>query len=136
MFPRRSLEFIILSTLKEQDGLSGYQILKIVKNSFTFYHRLSPGTFYHQLEKLSKNGDIEQKGDEYFITEQGEKKINVDIPAMMNESMEYLPHLLESLMGSLSKMMQMKVFPKLSCFMGHSLYDVDIFSEDIDFSID
>ena len=73
---------------------------------------------------------IYKKGDEYFITQQGEEKINIDIPAMMNESMEYLPHLMESLMGSLSKMMKMEVFPKLSCFMGHSLYEVDIFSDE------
>ena len=98
MFPRKALCMVILSILNENtEGLTGYAIVKAIKNKFGSTRALSPGTIYPRLRKLRRHGDIFEEGNLYVISEQGKSKLTATIPEIMEKSFEFMPRLFHTL---------------------------------------
>jgi DNA-binding PadR family transcriptional regulator len=121
MFPRKTLDLVILSILdKEPDGLTGYELVKQIKHKFG---KISPGTVYPRLKKNKALGDISDVDEEnhFKITEQGQQKLQANIPNVMNKNLEFFPNLYKILVKSLP-------IPRQVDYMGFSP-NFDIFED-------
>lgn len=107
--------------------MTGYSILKVIKESFIFYRRLSPGTFYHQLEKLAKNSDIEQKGEEYIITAQGTEKISESMFYDLKKSTDhFIKPIFSMLVKTLPDLFQLDALSEFPFMPGCSSCNIDM----------
>ncbi|TFG04635.1 MAG: PadR family transcriptional regulator [Promethearchaeota archaeon] len=102
MFPRRALDMIILTILKEHpEGLTGYSIREKMREKFPDIRIPSAGTIYPRLHRLKAKGNIEEQGNLLLISEQGKEKLAEHIPELMEESVEFFPLFYKFLMRPL-----------------------------------
>jgi len=120
MFPRKALDMVILSILNNNpDGLTGYSIVKAMKEKFGTIGAPSPGTIYPRLKKLLVMGDIVGKDEEFKISSQGKQKLTQNIPGIIDNSREFMPMLYSILMRSLPYVERLNYLPDLSGFFEH-----------------
>lgn len=121
MFPRKALDMVILSILNDNpNGLTGYSIVKEMKEKFGPIRAPSPGTIYPRLRKLLITGDITEKDDEYKISSQGQQKLTQNIPEIIDNSLEFMPMLYKTLMRPLPFGDRLNYLSNLSYFSEHS----------------
>jgi DNA-binding PadR family transcriptional regulator len=141
MFPRRSLDLMVLSILAENvnaKGINAYALIKAFRERFPPIATPSPGTIYPLLEKLTKNGDT-KKDDSvdppiFTITSEGKKKLSDGIPDILNDSLESLPTILQTLLRNLpfnTRIQFMSDFPQTFCSC-KSCYPLEDEFEDLD----
>ncbi len=114
MFNRRIFYLIVLSILHDhKEGLSAYQLLKILKEHFTPLWNPSAGALYPLLRKMTITGEIkEEMGDSdqsrFVITEIGLKRLQDIIPEVLNTSFESLPLIFDALSKVLPYALRMR----------------------------
>ncbi len=107
MFNQRTFDLIVLSLLHDhQEGLTAYQLLKLLKEHFTPLWNPSAGALYPLLRKMVQTGEIvEETGDSdqshFIITEVGLKRLQNIIPEVLNTSLESLPLIFDALSKAL-----------------------------------
>ena len=104
MFPRKTLDLVILSILDEYpEGLTGYALVKEMKHKFGKIMKPSPGTIYPRSNRLKESGDIsyDKNGTVFKITEQGKKRLMDNIPNVMDSNLAIFPMLYKILMRPL-----------------------------------
>ncbi len=71
-------DILILKYIKHNPKSSGYEILKHLHEKYNIF--FSPGTLYHEIYFLERNGEIKSDGDEsgraYSLTAEGEKNLS------------------------------------------------------------
>ena len=105
MFPRKTLDLIILSILDEKpEGLTGYALVKDMNHKFGKIMKSSPGTIYPRSNRLKESGDIsyDKNGNLFKITEQGRERLMEAIPNVMDSNIAIFPKLYKILMRPLS----------------------------------
>ena len=101
MFPRKTLDMIVLSILNEtSEGLTGYSIVKEIKNEFGDERAPSPGTIYPRLNKLKFKGDIIEKGNLFFISPKGIRKLTRGIPDII----DFVPKLFKTILNPIAEL--------------------------------
>lgn len=121
MFPRRkALNLIILSILNDNDeGLTGYSIVKQMKTKFGPNRVPSPGTIYPRLEKLKHRGLIVEEGNTFKISSKGKEKLTQNIPEILDGSFEFMPMFYRTLMRPLPFRKRVHYLPDMACFSSH-----------------
>jgi DNA-binding PadR family transcriptional regulator len=93
------LDVLVLSIIRNGEGISGYEISQIINKKFKPMWRASPGTIYPLLNRLDEKGYVESEEiiDEnnrqkkiYRITIQGEKKLKEILKDNFKTSMNTL----------------------------------------------
>lgn len=136
MFPRRALDLVILTILKDHpDGLTGYSIREKMKEKFPDMNVPSAGTIYPRLKRLSRKGDIEEKENLFLISAQGKDKLARNIPDVIEESMDFFPMFYKFLMRPLPFKSRMDYMSRGPPFFGYGpqhkhIFDESIFPED------
>ncbi|MHA1727734.1 MAG: PadR family transcriptional regulator [Promethearchaeota archaeon] len=124
MFPRKTLDLVILSILDEfpKDGLTGYALIKEIKRRFGVRRTPSAGTIYPIAKKLKESGDLLEDGKNYKISEKGKKKLAENIPKIMENNLQSIPNFYSKLYGLLMHSLpfahKIKYFPNMSHFFG------------------
>lgn len=82
--PFSGLDILVLSIIKNYDGISGYAIIPVINEKFKDLWRVSPGTIYPLLNRLNKNdfvsvedvSDINNRKKKlYRITKNGKERL-------------------------------------------------------------
>lgn len=82
--PFSGLDILVLSIIKNYDGISGYDIIPVINEKFKDLWRVSPGTIYPLLNRLNKNdfvsvedvNDINNRKKKlYRITKNGKERL-------------------------------------------------------------
>ena len=115
MFPKLSLDLIILSILDEfPDGITGYALVEEFKKRFGKERALSPGTLYPRLNKLKSDSLIEDDGKVWKIKDEGKQRLEKNVPDVLSKSLEFMPMLYKFLMKTMP-------FPRRMDFMCHPM---------------
>ena len=69
--PFSGLDILVLSIIREREGISGYEIIQEINKKFKTMWRASPGTIYPLLNRLDEKGFVET---EEFIDENNRQK--------------------------------------------------------------
>ncbi|MFX1303538.1 MAG: PadR family transcriptional regulator [Promethearchaeota archaeon] len=97
--PFSGLDILVLSIIRNQEGVSGYEIIQKINRKFKPMWRASPGTIYPLLGRLEEKGfvEIEEFIDEnnrqkkiYRITIQGEERLKEVLKNNLEPSMNTL----------------------------------------------
>jgi DNA-binding PadR family transcriptional regulator len=102
MFNRKIFAIIALSILHDNpDGLTAYQIMKLIKEKFNLLWNPSAGAIYPLLKKLVVTGAISEEPFEdtfrYKITDNGLKFLENIIPETLNLSLDSIPLIFDML---------------------------------------
>ncbi len=82
--PFSGLDILVLSIIKNYDGISGYDIIPVINEKFKDLWRASPGTIYPLLNRLNRNSfvSVEDVNDSknrkkklYRITKSGKERL-------------------------------------------------------------
>ncbi len=82
--PFSGLDILVLSIIKNYDGISGYDIIPVINEKFKDLWRVSPGTIYPLLNRLNKNEFVSVEGVNdinnrkkklYRITKSGKERL-------------------------------------------------------------
>jgi DNA-binding PadR family transcriptional regulator len=93
---------MIMSILDEHpEGLTGYAIIREIQSRFGPMRRISAGTIYPKLERLTGRGDIIEEGNLYKITSQGHERLSQKVPEVIESNIEFMPRFLDNLMHTL-----------------------------------
>jgi DNA-binding PadR family transcriptional regulator len=97
--PFSGLDILVLSIIRNKEGISGYEISQEINKKFKPMWRASPGTIYPLLNRLDEKGFVETEEfiDEnnrqkkiYRITDQGEEKLKEVLKDNFEPSMNTL----------------------------------------------
>ncbi len=133
MFPKKTVDLIILSILNDNpDGSSGYSLVMKMKKIFSMA-KISPGTIYPKLKKLTDLGDILEENKLYKISSQGKQRLQETTPKIIDDTLEFMPKLYKFLMNKLPFELRMDYFSDIpSCFNFATVNDKDetLFSDE------
>ncbi|MFX0039147.1 MAG: helix-turn-helix transcriptional regulator [Promethearchaeota archaeon] len=87
--PFSGLDILVLSIIRNRDGISGYEISQEINKKFKPMWRASPGTIYPLLNRLDEKGFVET---EEFIDENNRQK---KIYRITNQGVERLKEVLK-----------------------------------------
>ncbi|MFX1307896.1 MAG: helix-turn-helix transcriptional regulator [Promethearchaeota archaeon] len=97
--PFSGLDILVLSIIRNQEGISGYEIIQEINKMFKPMWRASPGTIYPLLNRLDEKGFVETEEiiDEnnrqkkiYTITHQGRDRLKEVLKKNFESSMNTL----------------------------------------------
>ncbi len=71
--PFSGLDILVLSIIRNREGISGYKISQIINKKFNPMWRASPGTIYPLLNRLDEKGFVET--EEFIDNKNRQKKI-------------------------------------------------------------
>nr|MDO8109098.1 PadR family transcriptional regulator [Candidatus Sigynarchaeota archaeon] len=138
MFPKNSLDLVILSIINEfPDGITGYTLLKELEKRFGEERKLSAGTIYPRLNKL-KGIFAEETDGTWKITPKGKAQLENQLPDVLTESLEFMPVLYKFLMKAMPFGRRMDFLSHASrmgectgCGPQHDLLDTESIKEDL-----
>ena len=135
------LDILVLSIIENYDGISGYDLARIINKKFNKLWHASPGTIYPLLTRLAKRGFIEMEDviknnrniKLYRITEPGQIKLKEVLKSNLEPSIntlgEYLRTIVQTWIPNEDSIHNM-----MSCFPYHREHPHRIIDEE-DYSI-
>ena len=117
------IDILVLSIIKNFDGISGYELIQEINSKYKRLWRASPGTIYPLLNRLAKNGflAIEERLRNnrelkiYRITEEGSQKLsevlNTNLESNINSLGDYIRTILQTWAPN-----EQKINEVMSCF--------------------
>lgn len=109
------LDILVLSIIKKNEGISGYEIMQKINGKFKNVWKVSPGTIYPMLNKLEQKELIE--GEETLVNNRPTKKFHISTKGIktLESSLEHnLEPSINSLKGFLKTIAD--AIPRFSCF--------------------
>jgi len=99
------LDILVLSIIENYDGISGYDLARIINEKFNKLWHASPGTIYPLLNRLAKKGFIEMEDviknnrsiKLYRITEPGQIKLKEVLKSNLEPSINTLGEYLRTI---------------------------------------
>lgn len=124
IFQPENHQLIILALINNHsEGLTGYSIVKEIKQNFAPFWSPGPGTIYPKLKQLLDQGALIKNGSKYQITKQGKEYIAKHIPEALNHSMNFLPTFFQVLIRPIKQKIPIDVqIYKNPCFFGVSQF--------------
>jgi len=120
------LDILVLSIIENYDGISGYNLARIINEKFNKLWHASPGTIYPLLNRLTKGNFIEMEDilknnrniKLYRITESGQKRLKevlkINLEPSINTLGEYLRTIVQTWIHN-----EDRIHSMMSCFPYH-----------------
>ena len=120
------LDILVLSIIENYDGISGYDLARIINKKFNKLWHASPGTIYPLLTRLAKKGFIEMEDiiknnrsiKLYRITEPGQKKLKEVLKSNLEPSINTLGEYLRTIVQTWNPN-EDSINNMMSCFPYH-----------------
>ncbi len=121
------LDILVLSIIRNREGISGYEISQVINKKFKPMWRASPGTIYPLLNRLDKKGfvDTEEFIDEnnrqkkiYRISGQGMERLKEILKDNFESSMNTLGDYIRTVVNAWSPH-EKRIKGVMSCFPYH-----------------
>jgi len=125
--PFSGLDILVLSMIRNQEGISGYEIIQRINRKFKPMWKASPGTIYPLLSRLDEKGFVETEEfiDEnnrqkkiYRITDQGEERLKEVLKNNFETSMNTLGDFIRTVVNAWLPH-EKRIKGVMSCFPYH-----------------
>ena len=135
------LDILVLSIIENYDGISGYDLARIINEKFNKLWHASPGTIYPLLNRLTKRSFIEieeviknnRNIKLYRITESGQKRLKEVLKKNLEPSINTLGEYLRTIVQTWIPN-EDRIHSMMSCFPYHREHPHRIIDEE-DYSI-
>ncbi|NVM19819.1 MAG: PadR family transcriptional regulator [Candidatus Lokiarchaeota archaeon] len=135
------LDILVLSIIENYDGISGYDLARIINEKFNKLWHASPGTIYPLLTRLAKKGFIEMEDviknnrniKLYRITEPGQIRLKEVLKSNLEPSINTLGEYLRTIVQTWIPN-EDRIHSMMSCFPYHKEHPHRIVDEE-DYSI-
>lgn len=102
MFPKMSLDLVILSIFNEHpDGIKGYTLMKEMESKFGESLAPGPGALYPRLDKLKKDGFLQETDKLWTISPEGKTRLQQQVPDVIRQSLDFMPQIYKFLMKTI-----------------------------------
>ncbi len=102
MFPKMSLDLVILSIIDEHpEGIKGYALMKELERRFGEDLAPGPGALYPRLDKLKKDGLLDENDKLWTVSPSGKKHLQEQVPDVLSQSLDFMPQLYKFLVKTI-----------------------------------
>lgn len=132
------LEILVLSMIKSNSGITGYEIIQNINQKFKGLWKASAGTIYPLIERLNEHGyvnaeetiEANRKKNLLYITEKGKEELELVLKGNLEPSLsalgDYVRTLLKGFPENSELEEMMMCFPFCGPIHGHKINPNDI----------